>query len=1068
MHPEPDHLAALFRGLSRLSHSFVRQKQCRRPAGHRAACVDVQSLEQRQMLAATGIQAFHRSGQTFVTWQEDTSVSGEEYHVYRSASPITTANLGQAQKLTAKWGPVDDNTSVNFRAAQGVPANFVINDLAAPLTSNQGLFVHTTQAGHNGTWFYAVTQVNSGIENSTLVAGQSSLTTGVTESVATTTPVLTVSVNGGKGRIYTHYMDYAKWNPTFQGYAYNYSVALPANYTPGTAWPLKLMPHAYGERMRLEPESEYGWPCIQLFPDDKGGGELNYQTWWYGFAADHNYKSGGQIPTSGTIENFTEQRVLKAIDEVSAIFSVDPLRVHSQGHSMGASGSLSLGMRYANMFVGIFGSEPMTNYASSPLFQNDFTALWGSQASNLPIVSNGAYAGPIKTYDGTGVYNWMNHHQQLTNRRGDDMAFLMVGHGKSDDVIDWATQGRPFIAALNAGNTAFTAEERFGWDHNWMGFGQALDSMFSPSDGGLSAWEYPRNLSFPAITNATGSGPSDPTDFGSQFYNMTVEWSVPWNNFHNNILDTAGRYEISLRSTNGNQVAEVTPRKFQSFLAPAGTTVTWQNISNVTGQAVQSGTVVSDAKGVVTIPRFQIGTNVGNRLILTPTAPAIPVLTGPAATTESQRPTFTWNSVSGATSYNVWVNNLSTGQSSILRPTVSGTSWTPSADLGIGRYRVWVQARNAAGLLSGWSIPLTVAINPPVDLTGLPASFMSTTPQITWPALPGAVRYALWVNNVSTGHTSVIREYNLTGTAFQFPTPLALGLYAVWVRGFDAGDIGAKWSPAREMTIAPQATLLSPLLPTFNSRPTFTWQPVSGASRYHIQIQNAATGAVLVNQQGITATSFIPADPLPAADYQWWIRATGPTGVQGTWSLAGDFNVTGKPVITMTPGNTASRTPTFQWTAVSGASTYELWVSGLTGGGVVINLTGLQSTSYIPTASLAPRTYRVWVRAVSTTGQYSPWSKPLDITITDHRSPGAGARIPVPTDHSESPEWLTVTSVLRPLVGTAAQPDSAAKPSQLTIPRRDLQPAPAESIRQENEAADAAVAIEIDRVMAEW
>ena len=59
-----------------------------------------EQLEERQMLAATALQAFHRSGQTFITWNEDTAVTGEKYNVYRSVSPITAANIGAAEKLT--------------------------------------------------------------------------------------------------------------------------------------------------------------------------------------------------------------------------------------------------------------------------------------------------------------------------------------------------------------------------------------------------------------------------------------------------------------------------------------------------------------------------------------------------------------------------------------------------------------------------------------------------------------------------------------------------------------------------------------------------------------------------------------------------------------------------------------------------------------------------------------------------------------------------------------------------------------------------------------------------------
>ena len=49
------------------------------------------------------------------------------------------------------------------------------------------------------------------------------------------------------GRIYTQFMDYSNWNPTFNGYAYNYAVSVPADYNPNQAYPLSIVPHAHSE-----------------------------------------------------------------------------------------------------------------------------------------------------------------------------------------------------------------------------------------------------------------------------------------------------------------------------------------------------------------------------------------------------------------------------------------------------------------------------------------------------------------------------------------------------------------------------------------------------------------------------------------------------------------------------------------------------------------------------------------------------------------------------------------------------------------------------------------------------
>ncbi len=948
-----------------------------------------EQLEERQMLAATALQAFHRSGQTFITWNEDASLTGEKYNVYRSTSPITTANVGSAQKLTSKWGPLDDNTTLHPRRSPdiGIPATFMINDLGTPLSVDQGMFVYTTPTGQSGTWYYAVTQVTGGSENVVLTAGSNSLTAGVTELVATPSPVLTVRNATGKGRIYTQYMDYAKWNPTFQGYAYNYSVALPDNYDPNVAWPMKLMPHAYGERMRMEPSAEFGWPCIEVFLDDPGGGAPGdrFQTWWYGFAADHNYQTQGSVPTTGHVENFTEQRVLKTIDEISSMFNVDTLRIHSQGHSMGASGSLSLGMRYANVFSGIFGSEPMTNYASSPLFQNDFSVLWGSQATNLPIVNNGVHAGPIKQYDGMGVYNWMNHHEQLLNRRGEKMAFLMVGHGKADDVIDWATQGRPFIAALNAGNVGYSAEQRFGWDHNWMSFNFSLDTMFSPADGGLSAWAYPRNVSFPGITRATGSGPEVPGTTGTNFYNMQFEWSVPWNDFHENLIDTITRYEISIKSNTVQQTANVTPQRRQAFNPIPGTTVTWQNINNATGQAIQSGTLIVDADGLVTLPSVTIGTGLGNRFVLTVPASGIdrPSMTGPASWTADQTPSITWTSVSGAVDYNLKVTSVSTGKNVILNTIVAGQTYSPSEVWGIGLYTVQARSRNASGQYSAWTDLRYFGINTPPVVNAVVSGRTTGRPVLSWNNLVGAERYAVKVKNRTTSQEMNVIVDRADINTYQFPNSLGIGNYLLYVSGIDASGRYGKWSSAIGFSTVEAVTLLSPEGSMFNSTPTFTWSPVAGATSYEMVLTNTRTKATVAHELELASTSWTPETELPPGAYRWYVRAKMGSVLTGKWSETRDINTAGRPVLVNTPGTTSDRTPAFQWLSVAGASFYRLLISRVETNARVVDVTSLTGTSYTLPVALTPGQYRIWVLAVSSTGVIGEWSSPVTMTVTE-------------------------------------------------------------------------------------
>lgn len=563
----------------------------------------------------TGLTAVHRSGQTFLVWNE--SSSSASYHVYRSSQPITSKNLSSAQLLTNRWGPLDQDTSVNKYRPEYVPEHFVIEDNGSPLSGNQGLFVYTTQKTDSSAAYYAVTSVARGKESKKIASGVNTTAQPLGESAATAKPVLTLSKNGGKGRLYTQYMDYTNWNPTLKGYAFNYAVAIPGNYNPKKAYPLQLQLHAHSEVPKFEPESEYNWQVIQVFPSDVGEYQNSMHTWWYGHAADHNYVTDGKIPKSGKVGNFTEQRVIQAIAEVvsNPDFRVNTDLIHAYGHSMGASGSLSLALRYPTVLAGIYASEPMTNYAASPNFQEEFVRLWGQHSANLPIVNRGRFAGYIRN-DTSGVWDWMNHQLQVSRRRAADFAYLNLDFGKDDTVIDWVTQGQPMVQALTEAKAGFSLTAIDNVGHNWLGFNSINPKQFGLGmDDELAPWRYPNSISFVALQNASGSGPIIPQPHGNDQYNVNIEWSTPHNSFHKNIVDQVSRYEVSLRSLDGDQTVSVTPRNTKDFKLKPGQKCAWV-ASNSREKKIAEGNATVDGASLVTAVTVPVGTGKGTRLVI--------------------------------------------------------------------------------------------------------------------------------------------------------------------------------------------------------------------------------------------------------------------------------------------------------------------------------------------------------------------------------------------------------------------------------------------------------------------
>lgn len=482
---------------------------------------------------------------------------------------------------------------------------------------NQGLFVYTTQASDSVTAYYAITTVRNGSE----IVSSLQLSQVVSESVNNPVDVLTASINGGNGRIYTQYMDYSQWNPTFNGYAYNYSVALPSNYNPSQSYPLLLRPHAYGEGLTYIGQAEFGWQLIELFLHDPGTAQGSIHSWWYGYAAQHNYLTDGRISTAGTIENFTEQRVMRAIDAMIAdrAFNIDEDLIHAYGNSMGASGSLSWAMRYPSVISGVYANQPMTDYRDNPLFAQELERAWGLKSNNLPIVNDGPRSGDIRTYGqqgfrAVGVWDWMDHHQQLVARRGDDFAYLMTLHGKNDNIIDWRTQGVPTVQAFTNANVGFSAMYNDS-GHAWNGFAAVVTKMFGLG-GGSFEWKYPLDLSFPAIQNASGSSAVSPSASGTNSYNLNIEWATAHNPFDDVIVDLPNRYEITLKSNAGTQTADITPRRTQRFTVNANTFCSWTTTRADSGARLASGTVRADSDALVTVNRVQILNGSGTRLAI--------------------------------------------------------------------------------------------------------------------------------------------------------------------------------------------------------------------------------------------------------------------------------------------------------------------------------------------------------------------------------------------------------------------------------------------------------------------
>jgi hypothetical protein len=389
----------------------------------------------------------------------------------------------------------------------------------------------------------------------------------------------------------------------------------------------------------------------------------------------------------------------------------------------------------------------------------------------------------------------------------------------------------------------------------------------------------------------------------------------------------------------------------------------------------------------------------------------------PQGTSSPDDPTFTWNAVSDATQYDLWITD-STGKrfekwyarEAVGCPSGAGTcSLKPDTPLKAGTITWWVQASNAAGI-GPWSAPATFTLQPlsTAALVGPSGNTAKPTYQFRWNAVPGATWHYLRVidsggtTRVQTWYTTAEADCTAGGSCSVSVTPTLSAGAATWsIQPWNATLGYGTWSAG--MTFTPVDPLSTPTLiaPTgaYMGMPSvqFRWNAVSGATDYQVWVTDAA-GVVRVQtwytaaatscaSGGVCSITLNPT--MSPGTATWWIQAKN-AQIASAWSAPMTFtpNVPLATPVLVAPTGTYTALPAIQflWSAVPGASEYRLWITD--GAGVVQDAwysaaaTNCASGSacsltLTPTLSAGTSTWWIMARNVSVT---SPWSAPMTVT----------------------------------------------------------------------------------------
>ena len=364
----------------------------------------------------------------------------------------------------------------------------------------------------------------------------------------------------------------------------------------------------------------------------------------------------------------------------------------------------------------------------------------------------------------------------------------------------------------------------------------------------------------------------------------------------------------------------------------------------------------------------------------------------PASRTMDHTPTFTWTPLDGADHYHLWVEDaLVAGPALIYETDLTTPSFTAES-LPSGNYRAYLRAVDTQGAPGAWSDAYNFSIQTVTPtLTGPIGGILDRTPEITWNAVDGAETYDLWVSNISnnaSNTTPLIRETSLVGTSFVPASDLADGTYRAWLRATNAEGENSSWSTPIDFSIS-LTPIPSPITPSGlveTSTPQFQWHAIAGINRFGISIVDSVTDTEIITDDNISTNSFTPSSPLVEGIYRWSVRSYNDVGEVSPYSdpmvFYVDVPAPTRPTITDPTGTILDETPTFAWTSVAHAATYELWVRNLvTNQDRVIHEQDLTTTTFTPTDNMQQGTYRTWVRAANDLGEYGPWSASADFTV---------------------------------------------------------------------------------------
>jgi hypothetical protein len=342
----------------------------------------------------------------------------------------------------------------------------------------------------------------------------------------------------------------------------------------------------------------------------------------------------------------------------------------------------------------------------------------------------------------------------------------------------------------------------------------------------------------------------------------------------------------------------------------------------------------------------------GLTVLVSPQAVALDAPANPSPVgAQTGIPTFSWDRVDGAASYDFQISTSDSFGSTLVNVTTVQKQYVPKIELPTATQLYWrVRATGAGEVWTTTPFSRTTVGPPtiigPADDAVTPLTQPDQPVVLSWQPVPGAdsydVQYGTDPNFVDQTTTK-----NIEASSYVVPLQ-APGSYVWRVRGVLANGVFTAWSggapplsPARHYVVAGLAnsTDIGPTSPPDDPNQALTdvvldWEPIKGAKSYQLQISTDKlfpANTIVDQQNTVYGTRYSPPKTLNNDQYYWRIRATDAANFQPDWNTRPvwqfkrswpDQSTLQYPVA----GSSVDDPMYYQWTPIKHASIYTVWL----------------------------------------------------------------------------------------------------------------------------------------------